>query len=246
MKTSVLFACALLSAASAAVAQDAAGAPFFPPFGYDQSAFDRTGEPGDDFFEYANGEYLARAQIPADRVSASRRFEMTDRTEAQLMRSSRGGHGSGGGTPDVKGKVGAFYAAYMDEAQSRRSVPAPRARTRRHPCRTRLAALATLMGRTAILSDSPFGLASTATSSSRKSTPPISARAVRLPDRDYYLKPDFAGAARRIRETSDPARPRRLVGSGEAAQRSLAFETSLAESELDPGPATRPTTNTTR
>src|SRR5438874_8642734 len=76
------------AAASALIVSMAAAqpraAPVYPPFGFDLTAPDRSVQPGDDFFQYANGAYLARAVIPADRPSVSRRLEMTDRMEAQL------------------------------------------------------------------------------------------------------------------------------------------------------------------
>ena len=69
--------------ATMASAQGSSG-PVFRPHGFDMTAVDRTAKPGDDFFQYANGSYLARAQIPADRPIVSRRLEMTDRTDQQL------------------------------------------------------------------------------------------------------------------------------------------------------------------
>ena len=68
--------------ASAALAQPTA--PVLPPDGFDLTAIDRSTKPGDDFFQFANGKYLARTAIPTDRPIASRRYEMTDRTDQQL------------------------------------------------------------------------------------------------------------------------------------------------------------------
>src|SRR3954468_1455788 len=80
MKTRFLLACSLFAAPAAA----AQSAPVYPPSGFDLSAFDKSVKPGDDFFQYANGSYLARAVIPADRPGVSRRLEMTDRMEANV------------------------------------------------------------------------------------------------------------------------------------------------------------------
>src|SRR5690242_7427125 len=99
--------------ASAAMAQDRAE-PVYPPFGFDLTAFDRTTKPGDDFFQFANGSYLARTEIPADRPMASRRLEMTDRTDQQLKTLLEGAANGVGEQPaDLTGKVGAFYASFM-------------------------------------------------------------------------------------------------------------------------------------
>src|SRR3954468_15412192 len=70
-------------AASSAAAQGSK-VPIFPPYGFDATAMDASTRPGDDFFQFANGGYLARAQIPADRPAVTRRLEMTDRTDQQL------------------------------------------------------------------------------------------------------------------------------------------------------------------
>ena len=122
MNKSLLLACGALAIGSPVFAQEAPAGPFSPPFGYDLSAFDQSVKPGDDFFQYANGSYLARTQIPADRPIASRRYDMSDRTEAQLMRILREASvGTAVEPSDIKGKVGAFYAAYINQAGDRRS-----------------------------------------------------------------------------------------------------------------------------
>src|SRR5438309_339337 len=88
-RTASLLGFTILAAAAASygnptLAAVAASAPQYPPSGFDLTAVDRSTKPGDDFFQHANGGYLARAVIPADRPAVSRRFEMTDRMEAQL------------------------------------------------------------------------------------------------------------------------------------------------------------------
>ena len=234
MRTSLLLACGALAFASAAAAQDAANAPFFPPFGYDLTAFDRAVKPGDDFFQFANGSYLARTQIPADRPIASRRYDMTDRTEAQLMRILRE---VSVGTPveptDVNGKVGAFYAAYMDQA----AIDALGARALAPELdairgASELGALARLMGATnAGLYPSAFGLGiDTDLKNPEAYALYLGQGGLGLPDRDYYLKSDFSAerdAYRAYIQTllqlsgwPDPAA---------AAQQILKFETALAE-----------------
>ena len=107
----------------------------YPPSGFDLSAIDRSTKPGDDFFQYANGKYLARSVIPADRPTVSRRFEMTDRMEANLHQLLQEAAQDVGEQPaDVRGKAGAFYASFMDEPQIERiGARRDRARARRDP-----------------------------------------------------------------------------------------------------------------
>jgi putative endopeptidase len=91
--------------------------PFYPPFGLDLNAPDKSTRPGDDFFQYSNGTYLANLQIPADQVSAGKRFDISKRTEANLHALLEQAAQNVGENPgDVQGKVGAMYAAFMNEA----------------------------------------------------------------------------------------------------------------------------------
>src|SRR3954452_2767705 len=121
MKYRFLLAGSLLFA-STAWAQGTAHAPYYPPSGFDLSAVDHGIKPGDDFFQYANGKYLDRSVIPADRPAVSRRFEMTDRMEANLHQLLQEAARDGGEQPaDVRGKAGAFYYSFLDEPQIERT-----------------------------------------------------------------------------------------------------------------------------
>ncbi len=180
-----------LSAAAAAVVRG----PVYPPFGLDLTAQDKAVRPGDDFFQYANGAYLARTAIPADRSAASRRFEMTDRMEAQLhdVDGECRAHFTAQ-RADEKAKVGRFYAAFMDEAQAERLGATPlkpeldaiRAASDR-------AALARLMGEGAGgLYPGLFGVGIDADlKQPGRYAVYLSQSGLGLPDRDYYLRPDL-------------------------------------------------------
>ena len=231
MNKSILVACGALALASAAAAQDTT--PVFPPFGYDLTAFDKSVKPGDDFFQYANGSYLARTGIPADRVIASRRFDMSDRTEAQLMAILREASVAASAEPkDTKGKVGAFYAAYMDQAAidalGARALAPELDAIRAAP---NLAALARLMGAgNGSLFASPFGLGiDTDLKKPEAYALYLGQAGLGLPDRDYYLKDSFASERDAYRNYIETLL--RLSGwpePADAAQRLLAFETALA------------------
>jgi len=43
------------------------GKPFYEPFGLDLTAIDKHTRPQDDFYQYANGAWIARTRIPADK-----------------------------------------------------------------------------------------------------------------------------------------------------------------------------------
>lgn len=89
----------------------------YPPFGLDLSARDRATKPGDDFFQFANGRYLARTPIPASEAVVTRRSDMTDRIVARLRTILDEAAAKAESKPaDISGKIGAYYASYMDEA----------------------------------------------------------------------------------------------------------------------------------
>src|SRR5262245_768214 len=73
--------------------QPAAPAPAPPPAaaGLDLAGMDRGVKPGDDFYRFANGGWLARTEIPADRSSYSTSMMLTEVTAkrvAELIRDA--------------------------------------------------------------------------------------------------------------------------------------------------------------
>ena len=71
---------------SVAVAPTAAhAAPMIQPWGLHLDYIDRSANPGDDFYAYANGLWLKTAEIPADRSSAGAWLESTQRADQRLI-----------------------------------------------------------------------------------------------------------------------------------------------------------------
>ena len=87
--------------------------PEVPGHSIDRSAMDLNVKPGDEFFLYANGGWLAKAEIAPDRSSAGAGVHLTDRVEQQTAELLRAAAASG--APDVK-NIGDYYASVMDEA----------------------------------------------------------------------------------------------------------------------------------
>jgi predicted metalloendopeptidase len=83
--------------------------------GLDPDAIDRTADPCNDFYQFACGEWIKKAQIPPDRAMTSRGFiAIADRNEEVLHRTLEQARTDPGGDP-VSQKLGAFYGACMDE-----------------------------------------------------------------------------------------------------------------------------------
>jgi putative endopeptidase len=208
--------------------------PVYPPFGLDLTAQDRKVRPGDDFFQYANGAYLARTVIPADRSAASRRLEMTDRMEAQLHAlMEEAARASASGASGERAKVGRFYAAFMDEAQAERLGAAPlRPELDAIRAAADRAALAQLMGEgTGGLYPALFGAGiDVDLKQPGRYAVYLGQAGLGLPDRDYYLKPELSAARSAYRAYA--AHLLGLIGWPEperAAEAAIAFETRVAE-----------------
>jgi putative endopeptidase len=202
-------------------------------WGFDVSGMDRSVRPGDDFYRFANGAWRSRTQIPGDRTMvgalADLRYGASDRVHAILDDPSLA-RAAPGSTP---WKIAALKAAYLDEAAVEARGAAPlkadldavrRARTRGD--------LAELMGR----GFGGFQAAIFDLDISYDSRDPtryslhLGQGGLGLPDRDYYLAPQFAGQDAAYQAYA--ARLLRLAGwpdpDGEA-RAVVAFETAIAE-----------------
>ncbi|MDQ6892358.1 MAG: M13 family metallopeptidase [Acidobacteriota bacterium] len=113
---------ALIAALLAAIPSMGGGAPetaatAAPSAGHviDFGGMDPSADPGDDFYAYTNGRWMKSTQIPPDRSSFGTFSILEDtvsRRTADLIRTAGKSKGAAGSDAE---KVGAFYAAYMDE-----------------------------------------------------------------------------------------------------------------------------------
>jgi putative endopeptidase len=103
----------LLVFALAACAQDA---PTPQTHGIAVANMDRSVKPGDDFYEYANGEWIKRTEIPADRAGVGVFTVLDDlsnkRTAGLIEEIAKSNAPSGSSTR----KVADLYNSYMNEA----------------------------------------------------------------------------------------------------------------------------------
>jgi len=84
------------------------------PIGIDLGGIDHSVRPGDDFFRYANGDWLKTATIPADRSSTGtflKIFEQSEKDTAELIRHAGASHPAAGSNAR---KIADYYAAWMD------------------------------------------------------------------------------------------------------------------------------------
>jgi putative endopeptidase len=117
MRTSIYAACALLVLAASTAAGQERRPSYVPPerygtHGLDLAAMDLTAKPGDDFYRYAVGKWVAGTVIPSDHIALSSSFDAQLRTAAQLRSIVRSSSPSRGRTTSKL--IGRLYASFMD------------------------------------------------------------------------------------------------------------------------------------
>jgi len=198
--------------------------------GLDLAGMDPSVKPGDDFFAYANGRWIANTEIPADRSSwgplASLR-ELTSRRTAELMQQAASARP---GT-DAR-KVGDYYATLMDEnAIERQGLRSLEPQLARIAAIRDARALASFLGSTLRADVDPlnntnfhtgnlFGLwvAKSLNDPSRYEAFLLQG-GLELPDRDYYLADSPAMAAIRDAYKAHIAKVLALAGVSGAQPR---------------------------
>ncbi|MBV8783844.1 MAG: M13 family metallopeptidase [Gammaproteobacteria bacterium] len=81
----------------------------------DISGMDPKVAPGDEFYLYANGGWLAHTEIPADRSSYGPDAVLTDLTRERIAGLIKQAQSAPAGSPARQ--IGDYYAAYLDEAR---------------------------------------------------------------------------------------------------------------------------------
>jgi len=184
--------CAALFALSTTVL--AADKPQFGTWGFDAPGMDARTRPGDDFFRHVNGVWLDRTKIPPDKPAFSLRILMTVHTE-QRLHDMMEEAAKKNETTGIEGKVGAFYKAFMDEARIESLGAKPIAPevdlVRAAKTRDDLAAV---MGKSTVDFENAIFNINTDIDlkNPKRYAVYLSQGGLGLPDRDYYLQPQFA------------------------------------------------------
>lgn len=165
--------------------------PKLGSFGIDLSYQDTNTRPGDDFFRFANGQWLETFELPEDRSRHGSFDDLTDRADSRV-RTIIDDLTSIEPTQDsMEQKISDYYLSYMDtDTLNERGIS---------PLRAGLSQLAeidtpdelvTALGRSRIdatASPISFGI-SAARSNPDRHQLSVSVGGIGLPDRDYYLQ----------------------------------------------------------
>ncbi|MFC5512157.1 M13 family metallopeptidase [Massilia jejuensis] len=197
--------------------------------------------PGDDFFTWANGDWLARTEIPADRGSWSAMGALAEDTNERIATMIEE-LGAAKGTSGEARKVADFYAAYMDEAGIEKRGLAP--------LRPVLASIAGIkdkaglvralggsiradvdpLNATNFFTENLFGLwVAQGLAEPSRNLPYLLQGGLGLPDRAYYLENNARMAELRTRYQQHIAAMLKLAGMDRSdARAARVFELELA------------------
>ena len=202
----------------------------------DQSNFDTSVKPSDDFFLYANGGWIKRTEIPADQTRWGSFNMLIERNNDALHAIAEKVSKTNSTDSDTK-KVGDYFASGMDE----KTIEAMKAK----PLQDELAKIDGMNDKNDVLKEIAhlhtsgvnafFNFASS--QDDKDSTREI-AQAVQgglgMPDRDYYTKTDDASKKLRDQYVAHVTKMLALLGEDQAkaaddAKKIMDLETSLAQ-----------------
>jgi putative endopeptidase len=197
--------------------------------------------PGDDFFSWANGDWLAKTEIPADRGTWSAMGALAEDTNTRIAKMIEA-LGAARDTTGEARKVADFYAAYMDEAAIEKRGLAPI-----KPMLNAItgikdkAALVRALGAsiradvdplnaTNFFTENLFGLwVAQGLADSSRNLPYLLQGGLGLPDRAYYLENNARMAELRTKYQQHIAAMLKLAGMGRTDERAArVFELELA------------------
>ena len=206
--------------------------PKFGTWGFDLSGMDRSVKPGDDFFKFANGAWVERTQIPSDQTRYGAFNALRDLSQARVHAILEDA-AAGKLTDADAAKIGAGYAAYMDEATAEKLDAKPIAGELKQIRAVRdKAQFTALMGKansTGFTSILPVGISIDAKAPTKYAVMSSTA-GLGLPDRDYYLEPRFA--EKKAKYEAYIAQMLTMIGwekPAENAKAIVAFETAIAQ-----------------
>ncbi|QNE04235.1 M13 family metallopeptidase [Croceicoccus marinus] len=244
LAVAMLLALGLLACSSS---DEAAVSPFQGTgIGISTADLDTTIDPGNDFFEYANGKWLAAAQIPEGANAIGRQSRAKAELERRLTTivEDIAGRPQDAGTPEAV--VRDYYRQFMDRAAiNRQGISPAMGDIRRFQNVGDLSALSEVIGGTLRADASPmlftesrspnlFSVAALPAPDDGQIVPWLFAGGLGLPQRADYLAETAQARSNRAAYRDYVARILSLAGLDEATERAngvLALETSLAEAQ---------------
>jgi putative endopeptidase len=215
--------------AAKAAAPAKTGKPQLGTFGFDTAGMNRAVPAGENFYEFANGQWAKSTPIPADRSNYGM-FTMLEELSNQRTRQILDEQAKKPGS-----KIGDFYSSFMNRARVNAlgTKPLSPALATIRDARSK-SDLASAMGKLSRMGvNAPFGnFVSSDDKDPDTSIFQLAQGGIGLPDRDYYLSDDAALVSKRTAYRDYLAQLLKLSGERDAEARAgavLALETRIAQ-----------------
>jgi len=222
----------------AAQTEPVAEEPKAPVSGIDTTAMDNNVRPGDDFFAYVNGTWVAETEMPADKsrygVFDKLRDESQDAVKSIIEESATGDFAKG----TDEQKVGDLYKSFLDwETRDAHGMEPLQAELDRIDTIASHDDLAVYFAEAAKRSlDAPFGVGQFPDPKDpTRYAIGAGQSGLGLPDREYYLKDDAKSEEIRTQYVEHIAKMYDLAGladGADAAATIMALETRLAKEQM--------------
>ncbi len=206
--------------------------------GIDTAGMDRSQKPWEDFYQFANGKWIAETDIPPDRPAVYV-FSLLDKHNREQLHKILEEAAKDHNAPkdSIRWKVGAFYRSGMDEKkiEEQGAKPLQGELDRIAAIKSVKDLLPALARLHTISSFAAFNFASTPDlKNSSRVIARFSQGGLSLPDRDYYLKDEARLKKIRTEYVAHVAKMFELLGdqredAERQAKRVLDFETRLAK-----------------
>lgn len=228
----------LVAACGQQAPEQAAEAAAEPRSGIDIAAMDKSVKPGDDFFAYVNGTWVAETEIPADKgrfgVFDLLRDESQDAVKVIIEESANADFEKG----SDEQKVGDMYKSYLDwDTRNARGMEPLQPELERIASIADYDDLAVYFAETVKRNlDAPFGLGQVADFKDPTVYMVYAAQSgLGLPDREYYFKDDEKSREIRDQYVAHIETMYGLAGledGAQAAQTVMALETRMAQDNM--------------
>ena len=239
MRSLILLLTAALLFTASAFSQSTAAPQ--PAAGFSIDNIDKTVDPCTDFYQYACGSWLKKAEIPADQPEWAS-FVVVDETNLATLRGILEKAAAGGSGRDaIDQKIGDYYGACMDEKVVEEKGLAPlKPELDRIAAANDKGALIDAIARVHLIGPNPlFNFYSQPDlHDSNMVIANIDQGGLTLPDRKYYIQDDAKMADMRKKLTDYVTAIFTLSGqsaqqAAESAQTVLRIETALAKASMD-------------
>jgi putative endopeptidase len=207
-------------------------APRYGAWGFDLAGMDRSVNPGDNFYDYANGNWDKTTDIPSDLVRFGNFDKLRILSEARTKTIIEDAMAGKFPTDPDAVRVGTAYGSFMDEKRAdmldAKPIAAELAGIRKAKTRKDLTGLMGLSNTTGYASIFNFGIADDLKDPSHYAIYGGQG-GLGLPDRDYYLEAKFAD--KKAAYEAYVAQILTMIGWPDAAGQAkaiVAYETKLA------------------